>query len=113
MLPRSSEAGSGAIGWWQWLKIMWNYFWTPRFNPLTVIRLLIDLLHCATCLTTSTCLATNVTYHVKMCNVSISEAARQVAKKCSAKKLVPALRQSLRKVEPDSSSRNACNKNVS
>ena len=61
MLPRSSEAGSGAIGWLQWLKITWNYFWTPRFNPLTVIRLLIDLLHCATCLTTSTCLTTNVT----------------------------------------------------
>ena len=39
MLPRSSEAGSGAIGWLQWLKITWNYFWTPRFNPLTVIRL--------------------------------------------------------------------------
>ena len=83
MLPRSSEAGSGAIGWLQWLKIMWNYFWTPRFNPLTVIRLLIDLLHCVTCLTTSTCLATNVTYHVTLCNVSNNEAARQVAKKCS------------------------------
>lgn len=38
MLPRSSEAGSGAIRWWQWLKIAWNYFWTPRFNPLTVGR---------------------------------------------------------------------------
>lgn len=98
MLPRSSEAGSGAIGWWQWLKIMWNYFWTPRFNPLTVIRLLIDLLHCATCLTTSTCLARQ---------------RDKLLKNAVAKKLVPALRQSLRKVEPDSSSRNACNKNVS
>ena len=36
MLPKSSETSSGAIGWWQWLKIAWNYLWTPRFNPLKV-----------------------------------------------------------------------------
>ncbi len=43
MLPRSSETGSGAIQWWQWLKIAWNYFWTPHFNPMKVIVLLILL----------------------------------------------------------------------
>lgn len=38
MLPRSSDTADGSIAWWQWLKIAWNYFWTPRFNPLQVMQ---------------------------------------------------------------------------
>lgn len=34
MLPKSSESSAGAISLWQWLKIFWNYLWTPRFNPM-------------------------------------------------------------------------------
>ena len=36
MLPKSSETSSGILGLWQWLKIVWNYLWTPKFNPLKV-----------------------------------------------------------------------------
>ena len=36
MLPRSSERGTGNIGLLQWLRIGWNYLWTPRFNPMEV-----------------------------------------------------------------------------
>ena len=30
MLPRSG----GVLGVWEWLKMAWDYVWTPRFNPL-------------------------------------------------------------------------------
>lgn len=34
MLPKSSKSTSGAISFWQWMKLGWNYNCTPMFSPL-------------------------------------------------------------------------------
>ncbi|XP_032230482.2 synaptic vesicle membrane protein VAT-1 homolog [Nematostella vectensis] len=34
MLPRSSDGSSGSLNVFSWLKMAWNYIWTPGFNPL-------------------------------------------------------------------------------